>query len=110
MLVLPDGKCPFEEWFGGLTDMIAAAAIEARLTRVEAGNFGDYDTAAAGVCELRIHYGPGYRVYFGQTQRTVVVLLWGGTKATQRRDIVSAQKLWEQYRDDPARFQRDVRP
>jgi putative addiction module killer protein len=105
MLVLPDGRCPFSEWFGGLQDDIAAANVAARLTRLEAGSLGDCDAVGDGVCELRIHYGPGYRVYFGQTERTIVVLLCGGTKATQRRDMARARDVWSTYRDEPTRFQ-----
>lgn len=68
-----------------------------RLDRIEQGNLGDYRSVGAGVFELKIDYGPGYRVYFGQVGSTIVLLLCGGNKGTQERDIRKAQKYWEDY-------------
>ena len=70
----PDGKCPFLEWLESLRDINARAKIRTRLDRVEAGNLGDYKPVGNGVCELRIDYGPGYRVYFVQVGTTFIVL------------------------------------
>jgi putative addiction module killer protein len=109
MLVLPDGHCPFEERFGNLRDVAAAARIDARLTRVESGNLGDCKNVGGGVFELRIDYGPGYRVYFGESGRAIAVLLCGGDKTTQQRDIRRARRMWKEYRDDSERFQRNFR-
>jgi putative addiction module killer protein len=72
-------------------------AIRARLDRVEAGNLGDYKVVGKGVGELRIDYGPGYRVYFGQLGTTVIVLLCGGDKSSQDEDIRQAIEYWTDY-------------
>jgi putative addiction module killer protein len=91
-------RSPFAEWLDGLRDRRARARIESRLARVRLGNLGDYDSVGEGVQELRIFYGPGYRVYFGFASNTIVVLLGGGTKSAQRRDTATAQAYWHDYR------------
>ena len=68
-----------------------------RLDRIKLGNLGDYRSVAQGVFELRIDYGPGYRVYFGQVGLTIVLLLCGGDKSTQQQDIGKAQEYWRDY-------------
>jgi len=73
------------------------AAVDARLTRVRAGNFGDCKSVGGGVFELRISFGPGLRVYYGLHGRQVVVLVGGGDKRSQARDIRRAQELWQQF-------------
>jgi len=92
-----DGKSPFEEWLNALRDTQARAKIRNRLRRVESGNLGDYRSVGEGVCELRINYGPGYRVYFGQLGSTIVLLLCGGDKSTQEQDIEKAKEYWSDY-------------
>jgi putative addiction module killer protein len=77
-----DGKSPFEEWLDSLRDTRARAKIKNRLKRVELGNLGDYRSVGAGAYELKIDYGPGYRVYFGQVGSIIVILLCGGEKST----------------------------
>ena len=94
----PDGKVPFSEWLDSLRDLKAKFKIDGRLDRVQEGNLGDYRVLGEGVCELRINYGPGYRVYFGQVEETIVLLLIGGDKSTQEQDIRKAQKYWTDYR------------
>ena len=94
----PDGKVPFSEWLDSLRDLKAKFKIDGRLDRVQEGNLGDYRSVGEGVCELRINYGPGYRVYFGQVEETIVLLLIGGDKSTQEQDIRKAQKYWTDYR------------
>jgi putative addiction module killer protein len=94
----PDGKVPFSEWLDSLRDLKAKFKIERRLDRVGTGNFGDYRTVGEGVYELRINYGPGYRVYFGQVEETIVLLLIGGDKSTQEQDIRKAKTYWTDYR------------
>lgn len=89
-----DGKVPFQEWLEGLSDRKGRAIIRVRLDRLEYGNPGACRQVGEGVSELRIHYGPGYRVYFGEDGKTSVVLLNGGDKSTQRKDILRAQKYW----------------
>lgn len=74
-----DGRLPFDEWLRGLRDTNAVARILARIGRVRRGNLGDCKPVGEGVSELRVDYGPSYRVYFGQKGRTLVVLLWVAT-------------------------------
>ncbi len=96
-LELPNGLVPFDEWFDSLCDLRMQAAVDARLTRVRAGNFGDCKSVGGGVFELRISFGPGLRVYYGLHGREVVVLVGGGDKRSQSRDIRRAQQLWQQF-------------
>jgi putative addiction module killer protein len=107
MLALEGGRCPFEEWYAGLRDIGARTRIRARIMRLQSGNFGDCKSVGQGVHELRLDFGPGYRIYFARTRRTVVVLLAGGDKSTQERDIERAKQLWEEHRNVPERLQRD---
>ncbi len=91
------GKEPFSDWLSGLRDRQAQARILVRLERLELGNFGDAKSVQGGVHELRIDWGPGYRVYFGRDGQTVVVLLCGGDKRRQDADIRKAVELWQEY-------------
>ena len=97
-LELQNGLVPFDEWFDALRDMRMQAAVDARLTRVRAGNFGDCKSVGGGVFELRISLGPGLRIYYGFHGQKIVVLLGGGDKSSQLRDIRRAQELWQQFR------------
>lgn len=92
-----DGRSPFEEWLDSLRDTRARAKIKNRLKRVELGNLGDYRSVGEGACELKINYGPGYRVYFGQIGSRIVILLCGGEKSTQEQDILKAKEYWRDY-------------
>ena len=93
------GKAPFEEWLDDLRDQKARAKIRVRLDRLEnSGHTGDCEPVGGGVYELKIHFGPGYRVYFGKDQEMLVVLLLGGDKDTQDRDIKKAIEQWEDYK------------
>jgi len=83
----------FSNWFNGLRDRRAKARIQARIDRIEVGHFGDVAPVGEGISELRIFYGPGYRVYFVKKGLAVVILLSGGDKSTQNSDIVEAKKL-----------------
>jgi putative addiction module killer protein len=90
----------YERWFRRLKDRQAQARINARILRVQqTGNFGDVKPAREGVSEMRIDYGPGYRIYFMQRGSLMVVLLAGGDKGTQRADIEAAIKLAKEWRD-----------
>jgi len=93
-----DGRCPWQEWFDALKDRNAQATIDARLLRVQRGNLGDCRAVGAGVAELRVRIGPGYRIYIGQERDSIVVLLCGGDKRTQKRDIARAQAYLDDYR------------
>jgi len=93
-----DGHEPFTDWLASIRDKVAAARIRVRLRQVEAGNFGDCDAVGEGVIELRIHVGAGYRVYCGRYGQTIVILLCGGDKTTQPRDIKRAKELWSEWK------------
>ncbi len=96
--ITADSRIPFDEWFNSLRDIKTQIKINKRLNRVILGNLGDYRSVGEGVYELRIDYGPGYRIYFGQSGLTIVVLLCGGDKSTQAQDIDKAIEYWKHYR------------
>jgi putative addiction module killer protein len=87
----------FETWLDDLADPTAVARIIARLDRLQAGGFGDHKPVGQGVWELRIDHGPGYRVYYAQAGRQVILLLCGGDKRTQTADIRRATAYWKDY-------------
>jgi len=89
----------FAKWFSSLRDPRAKARIQARIDRLEDGNPGDAEPVGEGVSEMRIHYGPGYRVYFVQRGNVFVVLLSGGNKKSQKADIVKAKELAKEIED-----------
>ncbi len=95
--VTEDGRNIFRSWLRKLKDATARARIRVRLNRVRLGNLGDVKSVGEGVSELRIDYGPGYRVYVGQQGSTLVILLSGGTKKGQAKDIRTAQEFWADY-------------
>ncbi len=86
----------FTKWFDSLKDRKGRARIQARIDRVEMGHFGDVESVGEGVSELRIFYGPGYRVYFVQRNSVVVILLSGGDKDSQQADIAKAKEIAKQ--------------
>lgn len=93
------GKVPFRDWLDRLSDAAAVARIRVRLNRVRLGNFGVIRALGDGVSELKVDCGPGYRVYYAMAGKTVVLLLVGGDKSTQRRDIATAKLYWKEYRE-----------
>ena len=92
-----NGESPFEQWFCDL-DAQAAAKVAVALARVEQGNLSNVKPVGEGVLEYRIDWGPGYRVYFGRDGNVLVILLTGGTKKRQQRDIDTAKALWTDYK------------
>ena len=94
-------RTPFVEWLAGLNDARAVATVRARLNRIRLGNLGDCRSVGEGVHELRIDFGPGFRVYLGRQGPTLVVLLTGGDKKTQTRDIAAAKKFLEGVSECP---------
>lgn len=92
-----DGRRPFAEWMDGLRDSTARQRIVGRIVRMQAGNRGDWRSVGAGLFELRVDYGPGYRVYCGQDGPALVLLLCGGDKSTQSQDIGRAHDYWNDY-------------
>ncbi|CAI8863249.1 type II toxin-antitoxin system RelE/ParE family toxin [Pseudomonas sp. Irchel 3H3] len=83
----------FSDWLGSIKDTIGKARLLARLRAAEHGNFGDCEPVGEAVYEMRVHYGPGYRMYFTRKHRVVYLLLAGGDKSTQKRDIKRAQSM-----------------
>lgn len=95
----PNGREPFTEWFESIQNRETQDRIQKRLDRFMLGNFGDCRTVGGGVFELRIHFGAGCRVYFGEVDNTIVLLLCGGDKSSQTRDIERAKNYWLEYRE-----------
>lgn len=91
------GSTPFTEWLESLRDRAAIARIRIRLGRVRLGNFGTIKPVGDGVSELKIDHGPGYRVYYAMSGKAVVLLLIGGDKSTQSKDIETAKRYWQDY-------------
>lgn len=90
----------FDRWLRGLKDRRAAARVQVRIERLADGNPGDARPVGGSVSELRITYGPGYRVYYIQRGLTLVVLLCGGDKSSQSRDIAEAQRIADEWRSN----------
>lgn len=101
--VTAGGHAPFSAWLEKLDDAQARVRIARRLTRLRAGLFGDSAPVGAGVLELREDYGPGYRVYMGRHGKTRVILLVGGDKRTQQRDIEHAHRYWQDWKKRQSR-------
>jgi putative addiction module killer protein len=91
------GRSPFGRWFEKLEDQVQAR-VTVSLDRLERGNFSTAKGIGSGVFQLRLDFGPGYRVYFGKDGERVVILLGGGTKKRQQSDIDAAHVLWREYR------------
>ena len=94
---LKGGLSPFGEWFKNL-DPIAASKITTAVYRLQYGNFSNVESVGGGVYEYKIDCGPGYRVYFGQDKNVLIILLAGGTKKTQSKDIEKAKTFWQEYK------------
>ena len=92
------GRFPYWEWHHSLKDTKTQAIVDVRLVRVRAGNFGSCEPIGEGVLELKIDFGPGYRIYFGQVGRHAVLLLTGGDKSTQHANIQKAKEFWRDYK------------
>jgi len=95
-----NGKEPYNTWFKGLRDKKGKARIESRLKRLGEGHYGDSASVGEGVLELRMFFGAGYRLYFGEDEENIVVLLSGGDKDSQKRDIKIAKEYWKEYKDN----------
>ena len=101
LLGTADGRVPFNEWYVRLRDRKGCEEIASKVDQLQNPEFTNYKHVGAGVYELRIFFGPGYRVYFGLlgSSNTVVILIGGGDKGSQRRDIVKAKALWREFQD-----------
>ena len=96
---MPSGREPFAEWYNSIQDPWTQSRIQKRLVRLGLGNFGDYRSVGSGVFELRLQFAAGYRIYFGEVDDTVVLVLCGGDKSSQTRDITRAKTYWSQYKE-----------
>jgi putative addiction module killer protein len=91
------GEHPFSEWFNSL-NVQAALKVRTAIARIENGNVSNVKAVGQGVSEYKLNFGPGYRIYFAKDGETLVILLGGGTKKRQSRDIENAQLLWKNYK------------
>jgi putative addiction module killer protein len=91
------GYCPFDDWFENLKEMHTRSKILTRLDRLKLGNFGDCKALGDGIAELRIHYGSGIRIYYSKIGNKIVLLLCGGDKRSQTKDINKAKELFREY-------------
>ncbi|RKU17208.1 addiction module killer protein [Candidatus Poribacteria bacterium] len=95
----PNGTVPFTEWSNSIRDKRVKNRIQARLQSVKLGNLGDHKSVGDGVWELRLNFGPGYRIYYGEVDDTIVLLLCGGDKSSQKMDIEHAKNYWIEYKE-----------
>jgi len=93
----PDGRSSYAKWFNRL-NAPAAAKVATAIVRMEQGNFSNSKGIGEGIFECRVDFGPGYRIYFGKDGDALVILLGGGTKKRQQKDIVNAKRLWQEYK------------
>ena len=96
--VAQNGQSPFVEWMKKIKDHTMQSRIERRIERMALNNYGDYKFIGEGVYELRLDFGAGYRVYFAEQDETIVIILCGGDKSTQKRDIEAAKHFWQKLR------------
>ena len=95
---IESGRSPLGQWFNEL-DAVTAARVDKYIRRLEAGNFGAAKALRDGVFEVRMDFGPGYRVYYGITDRTIIILLGGGSKRRQNADIAAAVRRWKHFKE-----------
>jgi putative addiction module killer protein len=103
--VAGDGRSPFAEWFAEL-DSVPRAKVAVAIARMAQGNLSNVKPVGEGVLEYRIDFGPGYRVYFGRDGEALLILLTGGTKKRQQRDMNAAKSFWRDYRQSRRARQR----
>ena len=96
-----NGRSPCAQWFGGL-EKVTAARVSTYIRRMAAGNFGAAKSLQEGVFELRMDFGPGYRVYYGREGRAIIILLGGGSKRRQDADIAAAVQRWKRLKQTGA--------
>ena len=96
----PDGKIPFDDWIKTVKNQKDRARLLKRLDKVQLGNLGDWASVGDGVFELREHFSIGYRIYYGLEEQTVILLLCGGDKSSQAKDIEMAKQNWKTFKKD----------
>jgi putative addiction module killer protein len=95
--ITSNGKQPFNEWLAEIKDNTTEARIKRRLDRLSLGHYGDVKSLGDGISELRLQFGSGYRIYFGEIDNKIVLLLCAGDKSTQSRDIQKAKEYWQKF-------------
>lgn len=90
------GKVPFLDWLKSIKDPVIRHRIRRRLDRVELGHYGEYKPLGDGICELKLDFGPGYRIYFAEYDDVIIILLCGGDKSSQVKDINAAKIYWQE--------------
>ena len=95
----PNGQEPFTEWLKSLRDRRTRKRIQNRIARIGSGNLGDHKSVGDGIFELRFQFGPGYRIYFGEVDNIIILLLCGGDKSSQDRDIERAKVYWQEFKE-----------
>lgn len=105
--ITDDGLDVFEDWRDKLADNKTKVVIDRRVARVELGNFGDHKPCREGVWELRIDFGPGYRIYYAQAGQAVVLLLCGGAKRSQDADVEKACAYWKDWRQSNPKQEKE---
>jgi len=98
--ITKDRRNPFKEWLDSLKDLRSQVKIDVRLSRLRLGNFGDTKSVGKGVYELRIQFGPGYRIYYGLEENKIIILLCAGDKSSQKRDIKKAHLFWQEHKGE----------
>lgn len=93
------GETPFLDWLHKLKDKVTRARIRRRLDLLETGHYGDHKPLGDGAYELRLHFGPGYRIYFAEVACVIVILLYGGDKSSQAKNIKTAKKFWKELQE-----------
>jgi putative addiction module killer protein len=94
-----NGKVPFSNWLNSLKDPVTRLRIRRRLDRLELGNFGDCEPVGEGVSELKLAFGPGYRIYFAEQDDVIIILLCAGDKGSQKKDIKTAKMYWQELQE-----------
>ena len=98
--ITKNGKNPFKNWVDNLKNIHIQAKIDIRIARLRLGNFGDTKPVGQGVHELWIHFGPGYRIYYGIEDEKIILLLCGGEKKSQKKDIQKAITYWKEHKGE----------
>ncbi len=93
------GKEPYTSWIQSLKDARTKARIQQRIRRLELGHFGDHKSLGQGIWELKLDFGPGFRIYYAEEASEIVILLCGGDKKSQERDIEKAKAFWKEYKE-----------
>lgn len=104
LYVTASGRCPFDDWFEEIREKNTRAKILTRLDRLKVGNFGDCKSIGDGIAELRIHYGPGIRIYYSKIGNKIILLLTGGEKDSQSKDINKAKEHLKEYRSREKKY------